>query len=75
MYLVDIVVTRVIQVMADARSQQDERLKVPNLTGQFHTPYHGVHLRHMKHYNDVLTLILKLLCHSEVCGWHSKSCE
>jgi len=46
MYLVDVVIARVVQVMADAGSQQDQCLQVSNLTGQFHTPYHGVHLQH-----------------------------
>jgi hypothetical protein len=40
MYLIDVVVARMVEVMADAGSQQDQSFQVPYLTGQFHAPHH-----------------------------------
>lgn len=43
--LVDVVVTRMVEVVADARGQQDEDLEVAYLGGEVHTPRYCVHLK------------------------------
>ena len=47
-YLIDVVVARVVEVVADARDDQHEHLEFADLRHQVHGPHHRVHLANFK---------------------------